>query len=108
VFGGVRPVAVIVREFLTGTDVPHGDNPDGAGRLLYRAIGVTGMVDEAGCVSKGFAVYISVGIQLKDVDIALAQASGALLFGNLLARVLDDSSAAFDCQGGKESPSCNP
>jgi len=71
VFGGVRPVAVVVGEILPSPDVPAGDNPDGAGRLMHCAVGVTGMVDEARFVRQRFAVNINALIQLEDIHILL-------------------------------------
>jgi hypothetical protein len=68
-------------------------------------VGVTGMVDVAGLVSLCLCVNVITLIERKDIDIALYQALVAFHFGNLLACVLDDASAAFDRLGGKESPS---
>ena len=107
VFRGIRPVAVIVGKLFTCTYIPQRDNPQGAGRLLYCAVGITGMVDVACPVHKRFPVNITVIIERKDIHIPPPQPSLTLLFGNLLARVPDDPSPLPDSLGGKESPSRN-
>jgi hypothetical protein len=61
-------VAVIVGQLLPCLDIPTGDNPDGAARLLHMTIGVTGMVDVAGCVSVCLGVNVIALIQRKDID----------------------------------------
>ena len=100
-------VAVIVGQLLPCPDIPTGDNPDGAARLLHVTVRVTGMVDVAGLVPVCLCVNVIALIERKDIDIPFCQAFVAFCFGDLLACVLDDASALFDGLGGKESPASN-
>lgn len=103
----IQLVAVIVGQLLPCPDIPTGDNPDGAARLLHVTVRVTGMIDVAGFVSEGLPVNVIALIQRKDIDIPFCQAFVAFGFGDLPAGVLDDASTLFDGLGGKESPTGN-
>jgi hypothetical protein len=65
------------------------------------------MVDVTGSVAADLPVNIIVPIELKNIVIPLGQAFFAFGFGNLLARVLDDPSAACDMLRRKEASACN-
>ena len=64
----IQLVAVIVGQLLPCPDIPTGDNPDGAARLLHVTVWVTRMVDVAGLVPVGLCVNVIALIQRKDID----------------------------------------
>jgi hypothetical protein len=96
-------VAVIVGELFAWGDVPQRDNPDGPAGQLHYTVGLARMIDVAGFVAEDLPVDIIALIELKNIDIPLAQAFVAFGFGNLLASVLDDAGTACDRLRRKEA-----
>src|SRR5215467_7614418 len=59
-------IAIVVREFLPCSDIPHGDNPDSVRRFLDFTVGVTRMIDIPGRILQGLAIKRVTVCQMKD------------------------------------------
>ena len=66
---GSKPV--IVAEFFACPNIAFGNNPDGAFGDQHFTVGVTGVVDRAGCILQSLAINIIAVIEFENILIAL-------------------------------------
>ena len=105
--GQIILIAIIAGQFLSVADRPKRYNPERSRRLFDGTIGIAGVVDIAGGVPEDLAINIVAVIEGKNIRIALGQAPGAFVFGNLLADVGKNPGPVFDVLRGKEPEACN-
>jgi hypothetical protein len=65
--GGIKIIAVIVRQLFPIGDISEGDHPERPGSLFDFTVGITGVVAIAGGIPEHLAVNIIAVIEGKDV-----------------------------------------
>jgi len=105
---GARPflvrfigVAVIVAQFLPGTYISEGDDPDASSGEFCCTVRVTGMVDVAGFVPEGCAVDIIMIVKLEDISVAAGRSPVTFFFGNLFAVIPNNPGVCLDILCGE-------
>ena len=109
--------AVVEGEFLAFHDVALGAEPDAVAGLQGLAVGIAGMVEQAGGVLGGAAVQVLLVVQRKDVHrghagLAMACHAGlgaalGLGFGDPFASVLQDLRVLRDVPSGEDATGVN-
>ena len=95
-----QSVSIIERQLFTLINIAKRDEPYLAFDILGLAIGIAGMIGEAGNIPFEVAIEIPLAVELEDIDradvpilsvVLLIQPAGAgLLLGNHLAQILDN------------------